>query len=110
MASEMDLEQLCRAALAKLGLKLMHRKDCTGEMYIIEVDDAHCKCWTMLYSKMAESADELASRLFKCGFAENAYWWPNFKCVNIDDGCIRTVKNIFAGKSLEEVQVMVDFM
>lgn len=110
MASEADLEQLCKAALAKLGLKLMHRKDCAGEMYIIDVDDAHCKHWTMLYTKMAESVDELASRLFKLSSAENAYWWPNFKCVNINDGRVHIVKNIFARKSLEEVQVMVDFM
>ena len=106
MSNEIDLESLCRAALAKLGLKLMHRKDCAGEMYIIDIDDAHCKHWTMLYSKMAESVDELASRLFKFGFAENTY----FMCVNNNDGRVHIVKNIFAGKSLEEVQVMVDFM
>lgn len=110
MASEIDLEQLCRAALAELGLKLMHKKDCNGEMYIIEVDDAHCKHWALLFSAMAKSISELASRLFKLSSGENAYWWPNFRCVNIHDGHVCIIKNMFAGKSLEEVQVMVDFM
>lgn len=115
-----DLEDLCSRALKKLGLELVPTKNKDGTVAYWQIGikrrglfhrnsfvDYSCG-GSMLYGAIAASIEEVANMLFNLYDKElNALYWKTFHWIG-NDGNSKTAANIFAGKSLYEVEIMLD--
>lgn len=118
-----ELEELCNKALNKLNLKLKQVKDKYGyvlywyvgrsrknpyaEFNFIDID---IECNGIKYGNVASSIGEVANRLFNLYEKEHGLPWWDIFCYVDQYGNNHRIKNVFAGKSLEEARIMVDLL
>ena len=108
-----ELEELCNAALNKIGLRLVPLHNKTGwKINPIEHNIGYIDyvCNGYYFIANAYSIEEVANMLFNLYDKEtNALFWDIF-CYTDENGNYHQIKNIFAGKTLDEAQIMVDLM
>ena len=122
-----ELEELCRRALRKMRLELVHEQDNgtgLGTFWLVRpirppiscrvreflLPFAEFECGTARFGAIAASIEEVANRLFNLYEKGTCrFYWKTFYYFD-DNGNPHEVENIFAGKSLEEARIMVDLL
>lgn len=116
-----ELEELCSKALNKINLKLKQVKDKYGHVLYWYVGRSKknpyakfnfidTECNGIKCGNIATSIGEVANKLFNLYEKEHSLpWWDIFYYVD-QYGNNHRIKNVFAGKSLEEACIMVDLL
>ena len=118
-----ELEELCRRALSKMNLELAHEQNSRGIFWLVRpirppiscrvkkilMPFVEFECGTARFCTVAPSIEEFANRLFNLHKKDTIQiYWKTFYYSN--GNRINRIKNIFAGKSLEEACIIVDLL